>query len=671
MKRIIGLILLAGLLSSCTTSKRLSYLEMPALPEAPEPVDVAAIETEYGNYDGVFLDYQQIIEHSGTKEDLGMLGTQWSYTRIWKRRFVVLNTEADWLTTFSVYGKPAQLYMRVITPDGTVSDYGFDDLEKDFDEDGDEMWTLVYPNIVKGTIIEEGMEFNSGIYGYAPPLDHDIPLRFRIPCQKLEVSFAYPSWWDIKVKRIGDHRVLDYQMIENLEAKKNILSYKTTDIPALRREPYSPSFKSVAPYLQFMVTDLKMGKGRLDLPEMWSDLAKRYAEAYLSRSDKTKLDSRLGKQFFSEPEIKSIGDLVGAITKDIEPGPAQLDTIMGFIRQNVEIKYKGKDGNCPKMLKDGEGNVYDITLMARNMFREAGYDADFILVHDENDGYFDSDYIGYDQFYQAAVRVQTEEAVYVAFPYEKDFPVTFIPTDYLGQPSLVIKKDTLSSFWQVPDTSVDRNVFSLAYDIEITPAGEVLVTEHHELLGQFAYMTRPALKNLEGEDLEKTLQDFITYTGGEVDFISHDILNLNDYRQPLILDLKYSVGNLVTVVPGEVLFQTAGLFSPISYHKYRLELEERTNPIAVFADEEYVKNIAISYPDNWIITNRPVDVAFDNEFGSIKTAYTVSTGALDADLRLKLTRTVQPKESYPAFLELRGTSKALQVPTIIFEVQEI
>ncbi|MCP4685252.1 MAG: hypothetical protein GY867_07365 [bacterium] len=565
------------------------------------------------------------------------------------------------------------MYIRISRPDGSVTDYGLEDLKEIRSESGSKFWTFIYQDIVKGAVIEEGMEFSGSVLGRRPPMDYDIPLQYRIPCEKLEVSFAYPSWWDIDIKRIGENDVVDFQYEDSLEAKKTILRYRAADIPAVRPERYAPSFKNVAPYLQFMVTDLSMGRRSPAHPGSWVEVAERYRDGLLSNSERTRIDPRLGKHLFRKEKIESMNDLVKAITRGVEPGLDQLDSITSYIRRNIEIGYETKEGNCRRMLKAGKGTIHDVTLMARNMFREAGFDADFILVHDESDGFFDIDYVSFDQLHRCAVRVRTEQADLVVFPYTEDVPLTYIPPMYLGQIAMVLRKDTAYSFWDVPDTTIARNVTNETYHVEISPVGNVTISEEKRLEGHFAFGTRAALRNLEGEELEDVLDEFITYsgTGGEIDFISHEIVNLEDYREPLLLKLKYSVGNLVTLAPGEVLFQTSGLFSPISYDKYRLELEERTNPIEVRAEELYAKKISISYPDSWIISNRPADVTFENEFGSVGTSFAAATGTLDAELTLKLLRTKQPKEKYPDFLELRGALDALQVSTIVFEVQEI
>lgn len=117
MKKSLFLIALLIVLSSCTTSKRLTHLTVPE--SSPDKIMVAHVnveeyESKYGQYDGVYLDVETVIEHSGGKG----IFSGWSFSRIIKRKFMVLNPDAQWLTSFRVYSKPDVLYMRVITHKG-------------------------------------------------------------------------------------------------------------------------------------------------------------------------------------------------------------------------------------------------------------------------------------------------------------------------------------------------------------------------------------------------------------------------------------------------------------------------------------------------------------------------------------------------------------------------
>ena len=115
------------------------------------------------------------------------------------------------------------------------------------------------PHGQEGSIIEENLEIEYERPMENPLLYHDVPLQFRVPCEKLTYSYAYPDWWRVRIKNT-DHRKkpkLSYK--SDAESKKQILTYTAENVPAVVDEPFSPYFKQMANYLELMVINLSHG----------------------------------------------------------------------------------------------------------------------------------------------------------------------------------------------------------------------------------------------------------------------------------------------------------------------------------------------------------------------------------------------------------------------------
>ena len=120
MKKYFILLLLPLICVSCGPgSKKISFLTVPEVrDEYVETADIKAYQDKYAGHDGVYLDILQNIEHFGKKSNAlakslfgGFTPRQWTYNRIVKRRFMVLNPEARWLTTFEIPFKPDVMYL--------------------------------------------------------------------------------------------------------------------------------------------------------------------------------------------------------------------------------------------------------------------------------------------------------------------------------------------------------------------------------------------------------------------------------------------------------------------------------------------------------------------------------------------------------------------------------
>lgn len=670
MKKLIFILPLL-LLLSCTTSKRMSFLTFPSESiSAYSNINLDEYEQKYGEYDGVYLNIENTIEHSGSKENLGVFN-KWVFTRVWKKKYIILNPDAVWLTTFSVYSKPDQLYIRISSPNGKVQHFGNTDLKEEKDFSGYNNYRLIFPDIIKGSIVEIGYENSFSVGMFPPPLEHDIQLQFRIPCEEFTFSYLYPMWWEIQKKMIQKGKMSPGEIIEDPENKKSILEYSAKVIPPLRWEPYSPEFKKVALYLQFMVTDLKMGRGYMDRPKNWQDLADKFYDYMLKKSDHKKISLKTGTAPLVEKSIYSLKELVDLIIEGKTDDMDKLDAMVSYIQDNIELTYDSYDGNNSKILKSKKGNKYDITALAKNMFEEAGLEVSYLLVHSAEDGYYDKYYIARDQFYIPAIRTITSDDTLVIFPYINDLPLDHTPSYFQGEPSIVINKKAPIKFWTLPKGNRMENIDSGDYQISISEDGIIDVVEYKALKGVLAFAAREMLSDLNDEETKKIMKDLVTYSDGDIEWVSYDIQNLDKHRENLILEMRYKINNLVMITPDEIVMQTAGLFSPISNKKYKLDPKSRQNPISISYNQQFTKHIVITYPKQWQFSTELEDMSKSNIFGEVSKTHMFAEGEITIDQNLIIKQTETDRKKYPLLLELTGDDNSVIVPALIFEIKNI
>ncbi len=660
MRRILPLILLSLTLTSCTVSKRTAFLTIPEAPAAAEQIDLGLYEDKYGDYDGVYLYSEEIVEHAGGKENLGLFANEltsnkWTYSMITKEKYIVFDPDAAYLTSSEFGGKPDVFYARLTSPDGTVRTFLLSDLETTAGTYGDR-FTLVYPDVEKGTLVERGWEYSFG-GGPWTPLDYYEPLQYVWPCERLSYTFLYPEWWTIEVKNIGPHNTLSYAHERLAEGKKKILKYEATDVSAYAGEPFSPAFKEVSKYLQFRIANLQMSLGRLENPDNWADFVKNIRKGMLKKMSK---------------RSKKVESLTDDITARCATPYQKLDTIVSHVQQNIKLApEEDHDGHPDKTLTKMNGNTVDIISLTRAMLAHAGISSDILLVHSADDGHFDRNYVDFAQFSTLALGVtlaeEGAEKRYTVFPYLEYLPVNHTPEPFQGQEALIVS-DALQYFCQTPPGNAANNVSSERYDLAIGPDGLINVRESRTLRGSNAYWIRAAMRDLDEGDTRDFIDSSLTYTDGDVALDSFTVVNLESYRDPLEVELYYTIDNLVTVTPEEVVFQTGGLFSPISGWTYKLDTEKRRNPIKINFDQTYAKEIAISYPEGWTIAGDLPGVELSNEFGSIKAEYAPERGGLRATQEASLIQQLQPKEKIGDLAELIGGRSKLNIPAIVFTV---
>jgi hypothetical protein len=653
------LIILSILATSCTTSKQVSFLNVEELTaQKPPQVDLATYEEKYSEYDGVYLLLEETVEHSGPKAAglMGQLGLpeSWNYSHIYKEKALVLNPDCSWLTTLELRSLPDKLFIRITAPDGRTAVYGKSDMVEDKSKGGTYGYRFAYPDVTRGSIIETAYEYAYKVYpeNFQYVAQCKVMLQTGLPCERVRFTYAYPEWWEIKIKRLGKDRTLDYETVVDSVNRKKQLVYEAVDVPQLTDEPYSPYFRQFAPYVDLMITNLSMIGGSYKNTSDWQRWANNFDTYLLRDFDKP------------APAVKRIAD---SLVSENDSKLVRMKAVVGYIYANIGV---GKDqhADCGDILKDREGTVYDITALAEAMLSAAGITSSFILVHDAQDGFFDEFYYSSDQLYVPALRVNIDGVDYVIFPYYKNLPVELIPENFLGQPALLIPPNNPDAawIWTLPDKCLAGSATDEYYDVEVEPTGAINVTEKRILRGMMAYGYRRIFQDRTEDEIRDSLKTLLTYTDGDVDLDTYSILHLEDYDVPLEIELKYTIDNLVTITPDEVLFQTGGLFSPLSNRKIKFDADKRLNPICIHYEERYNKNITIRYPEGWRLATELTDVDFANDFGSISGVYDTEPGSIHAEQHLVFNKISAPKEEIGELMALAGSRSLMHVPTLIF-----
>jgi len=184
-----------------------------------------------------------------------------------------------------------------------------------------------------------------------------------------------------------------------------------------------------------------------------------------------------------------------------------------------------------------------------------------------------------------------------------------------------------------------------------------------------SYYIREYFVDLNKDEVKEKINEILTYSDGEIKLIDYNIENLNGIEQPVVINMEYTIDNLVMMTPDEIIFQTGGLFSPSSLKKYMIDTDKRNNPIKIYSPENYIKNITINHPRTWHIDNS-FAINHANDFASIEGKYNSNPGCLKVTQNRLLNACIQPKERIDDLLQITGSKSKLYIPTIIFSVQE-
>ena len=618
---------------------------------------VDALAAQYEGEPAYFFDVDRTVEHVFLVAESG----DWSYVEDLRQSYVVLDPEEERYTTFRATLAAREfldgVFLRTTSPTGEVRTYTEADMVREV-KDGETTLKFAYPSVERGTVIEESFR-TSRMWSddFFPPLYIEEPLQREVPVGRFAFRYIYPDTWALKIKSIGPRQIPPYELDRNSFFNRTAVTFVGNDLPAFPDEPYAPYFKETAPYLEMQVSKILHPLDRLappmyEAPETWQQVAERYGEFAFDR----------GGRRYREVEEQARELTAGAATDS-----AKTAQIVSWIQNNVEVESGPED--IAGVLRERKGDRFMVTALAQAMLGEAEVESDFILIHPVSDGYFDRAFVTGNQFYVPAVRVALGSEKTVVFPYIEGLATSYIPEEYQGADAMLIRKEGLADFITVPSREADAYAIDDDYDVEIDEDGVIRVRETKTLRGIAAYLTRRAFADLTDDEREEEARELLTYNEGEIQDFEYDLGAMKDFGQPLEITLRYTIPDLVTVTPEEVIFRTGGLLSPASLRSFETDLRDRQLPIRIHYDQVTNKTISIRYPETWTLATQLEDTAERNRFGDVRGVYTLGEGEITAEQQVTLKETRAAPNSYRSLLELTGSESKLYVPTLVFTVE--
>lgn len=652
------ILLLSVLATACTTVSPRLYTSGQEAKSPTAPIsDPAVYEQKYGLHDGVYLWYSDISEHSGSS------GGEWVYSRSTRRTYMVLKPDVEQMTTFELSLSPSDslhaLSLRVTSPDGTSRSFSKSDLIRTTDADKSSTVRLAYPGITRGSIVEEHIEILAVDPTEDMPLSYFQWLQFLLPCEQLHVIYAYPSWWDITMKEIEQGKYPAVRARRDSANSKIVLEYTDKDIPAFPEEPYAPFRRECVSYLSILVNSLQMGGENFKRVDSWDLYARQVKKNYM---DRYPFINNIFPVLRTDVEITA-----REITSGNPDQLAWLDAIVRYLQKTIQPDSTAHDLSFSTVLEERRGSPFLITGLAQAMLDEVGISSLYLRIHSARQGYFDRDFFSAEETGVPALLVTIDRKNYVVFPYIKHMPVNYLPEFCHGQAAMRIdKKDEFIGLMDLPEGNSEQERNSRSYAIDIDEDGLMTVREELSLTGARALATREALDGLNDEEMQKAIRQVVGYNDGDMTLLESSIDNMEETMKPLVLRCTYTVDNLVTITPDEVIVRTAGLLSPATGATDKTDASQRKLPVRVYANEEYVKDIMLSYPASWQPAALPRNTSVSNRYGELSTQYTQEGIRLHIRHRRILKRTDQPADTYSELLTLTAEDAHGDIPPLIF-----
>lgn len=480
------------------------------------------------------------------------------------------------------------------------------------------------PNLKEGSIIEWEYTKHSP---YLANID-DMVLQHEIPLKTVDAQFEIPEFFIFKNQSQGyfpvnikksskNSKIAINSKIRNggkkfgittksttfhqskIDFQTNITSCLANNVPALKEEPYVNNIKNYLTLLKFELSATKFDNTPIKYYNTtWEDVTKTIYEA-----------SIFGGQLERSNYYKE--DLEGLILMT-DPLEDKIDKIYNFVKNKIKwngIRSQYTFEGVRKAYNEGVGNVAEINLTLVNMLREAGLNANPVLVSTRDNGIpLAPTSKG---FNYVIVAVEFQDEVKLLDATELYGLPNVLPLRALNWQGRIVREDGSSEAINLFPKSYSSKVAFLNVDIDQDAMISGYLRILYENLNALNY--RNLFNNLSDEELIGVLEK----ENQNIEIIDLKVNNKEKVDKPLTQLLKFESDNHIEVIGDKTYFSPL-LF--LARNENPFKLESREFPVDFGAPWRQKYTINIKIPEGFNIASLPDNIAYTlpDNLGSYK-----------------------------------------------------
>lgn len=530
-------------------------------------------------------------------------------------------------------------------------------LEKEgiFDEVVNDNWTLkkiTLPNIKEGSVIEYTYTVNSSfLYNL-----REWEFQRDIPVQWSEYAVKIPEFFDYKVVSQGYEPFLvnekkqgrDYITFTSKERNEggpttfsnDKIDFMTTDykwatsnVPAISEEPYMTTIDDYVTKIEFELASIQYPRSiRKDYSRNWESIT----EELLTHE---KFGKQLDKGGFLKNEIIKI--VASANTSE-----EKASAVYNYVKSN--IKWNGSNRmftsqNLKKTFEEKSGNSADINLLLILMLREAGLDAEPLILSTRDHGRANMHWPTITKFnYVIAHVVLDDKTTFVLDATDPFLPSNILPYKCLNGEGKVISKKRMNTV-KVGGKEKQSQFYVANYDVDAL--GVLKGTIQYSRGSLLASDGRKMIFN-KGKD--KYIEDFIA-TNDDWEIEDFQIQNLEAVNEILKEEYKFNSkefsGN-----DNSILYFNPLLIAATTENPFKLDSRKFPVDFACPMDETII--VKVKLPEGYKIDEKPESLILTLPDNTAKFTFSVTddAGSLQITSRLSITSRFFVQENY---LQLR------------------
>lgn len=483
------------------------------------------------------------------------------------------------------------------------------------------------PQVKVGTVIEYEYRIESDFYNDL----RDWYAQKEIPVLYSKYVLTVPEWFSFSIDQTGAHSIEHQKsygsiMVGSSSITTNKDIFIARNLPALKGDDY---VWHVDDYGCKVTHELKgiyvPGEVHKDYTSSWEDIEK----ILLDDED---FGGRIKKSSPLKSEIVSAG--IPAITDPTERVAAVWKLLKSKVRWDGKYAFWAKSGS--KVLKEGTGSNADINFLFINMLRDAGVDAEPVVLRLRSKGHLPLTHasLKYLSTFVVAITMNDSSTAYFDASSEDGF-LNVLPSVLLVDKARAIRKDHSAEWVNLQDLGDGKE--TTVVQAKISDSGLISGQYVSTCYGNAAAILRKKWRT--AQDSTKLIHEMQEENSME---ISSHRQEGRDSFSPSMQDI-FDFTKQCTTADG-IIYLNPQVIKPMIKNPFKDET--RDLPIEFPFKQKETVNVLLTLPEGWQIEDMPKPIVLKYDGITARYVYTLNEGLLSMRYQLEINRTFFSKEQY-------------------------
>lgn len=447
-----------------------------------------------------------------------------------------------------------------------------------------EVQKTTFPNVKDGSVIEYKYTMQSPFY-------RNIPRWYfqgSIPVMHSELKFSHPSFFDYSIDNRGEEKgKISHKTLPNpnLNYDTKVVEMVYQNLKPLNREPFVFNSNNLKSSVRFELLRFSHpGYITENYSTTWDEIGKQ-----LNRHDDIGLQLK-GNNFLKEEVASIIGDSQDEAEKVVK--------IFNHVKSNYawnRMNSISAENGIRQTFKTKSGNVADINLLLVAMLRQAGVNANPVVLSTVGNLMLNYSYPSISSLNYMVVAAEIKKGLYLMDATEKASKINMLPLRALNHRGFMLLSD--DKMREIPLMNVSQSNVKTTINVNINDDGTI-TGNFNETKDEYFALNDNINRRDDPKEFEKEYLANYTF----------DVENFKIDENPTGDMIRYSFK--FNQIPGVEKVSNKILFNPLFFTqttKPSFHLETRNYPLEFGTSSNHIRTIRIKIPDGYKVESLPAE----------------------------------------------------------------